>query len=62
MSFKVDDKVIINRDVANVPAGTVGTIYCIYETEPLSYEVLFFEFSTDEISIYLENDELEPYN
>ena len=60
MKFNIDDKVVIAREIANVPAGTVGTVCCVYGTDIPSYEVIFFESSIDEISIYLEMDELKP--
>ena len=61
MKFKIDDKVVITRDIPNVlSAGTVGSVWAIYATNPPSYEVTFFESTDEEISIYLYRDELEP--
>lgn len=57
--FEVDDKVIIKRKIANVPAGTIGRVFCVYTTATPSYEVVFFESSIEAISIYLEADEIE---
>ena len=61
-NIKEDDFVISVVKTSNVtPDGVIGRVFAVYDTEPNSYEVVFFENTGDEISVFMYNDEVVKY-
>lgn len=56
----VDDRVLLLRDMTEfLKKGSIGIIWCVYTTKPLSYEVSFNIGTTYEISAWVECDDIE---
>jgi hypothetical protein len=40
--FHEDEQVMLNcAERVNLPMGSIGTVFCLYETDPVAYEVNF---------------------
>ena len=61
-NIKENDLVISVVKTSKVtPEGSIGRIFAIYDTQPISYEVVFFENTDNEISVYMFRDEVVSY-
>jgi hypothetical protein len=58
--FKEGDTVLLNddRSIAGLSAGTAGVVWCLYDTQPPSYEITFSDTEGRAFDATLSEEEL----
>ena len=58
--FQEDDTVVLKEETNDfLPAGSHGTVFCLYTTTPPAYEINFIDSGGESFGAIMYEDELE---